>query len=508
MFTEKNLQQIKNHGLSEAEIIKQLTIFKKGIPFAKVVEAASAGNGIEVLSEKRQTDFASLFDSKKNELDLLKFTPASGAATRMFHFLHCFLEQFNFEKDGINEWLQKKENKDLKRFFSVSEKFAFSALVTESLHKKHPDFAYFEKGKQFYFFINEMLEETGLNLNETPKGLVPFHKYGENYVTAFGEQLYEAAYYATSNGIANLHFTVSEEHEEKFKKRYEEIQEAVENKTKIKFNISYSFQKKETDTIAATLENKAFLDENDDLIFRPSGHGALLENLNEVDADIVFIKNIDNVVSQNYVETIAFQKKVLAGKLISLQQETFEFVEELNSSNSSEETLNDAALFISKELNIKNIPINKEAILQILERPIRICGVVENTGAPGGGPFLIKDKNGNVSYQIVEMSQIDLNNPQQRALVEKATHFNPVDLVCGVRNYKGEKFDLLQFSDPDAGFISNKSHNGKPIKALELPGLWNGAMANWNTVFVEVPQITFNPVKTVNDLLNPVHQPK
>ncbi len=508
MFTEKNIKQIKNHGLSEAKIIKQLNIFNEGIPFANVVEAASTGNGIAVLSTKEQNHFASLFDDKIDELDLLKFTPASGAATRMFQFLHRFLDEFDFEKDNIDEFLQKEENNDLEKFFNSSKKFAFSDLVTESLHKKYPDFQQFEKGKQHYLFVKEMLEETGLNLNETPKGLVPFHKYGENYVTAFGEQLYEAAFYATSNGIANLHFTVSEEHEEKFKKRYEEIQETVENKTGVKFNISYSFQKKETDTIAATLKNEAFLDENDDLVFRPSGHGALLENLNEVDADIVFIKNIDNVVSQNYVETIAFHKKVLAGKLISLQQEIFEFVEELRSQNSSEETLNDAALFISKELSIKNTPIYKEEILKILERPIRVCGVVENTGAPGGGPFLVKDKNGKVSYQIVEMSQIDTNNPQQKALVDKATHFNPVDLVCGLRNYKGEKFDLLQFSDPDAGFISNKSHNGKDIKALELPGLWNGAMANWNTVFVEVPLITFNPVKTVNDLLNEVHQPK
>src|SRR5690606_9201207 len=213
MFTEKNLQQIKNHGLSEAEIIRQLTIFKTGIPFANVAEAASAGNGIEVLSEKRQTDFASIFDSKKDALDLVKFTPASGAATRMFEFLHCFLERFNFEKDDIDEILQKEENKDLKKFFNASEKIAFSDLVTENLHKKYSDFTNFEKGIQFYFFVKEMLEETGLNLNETPKGLVPFHKYGENYFTAFGEQLYEAAFYATSNGIANLHFTVSEEHE-------------------------------------------------------------------------------------------------------------------------------------------------------------------------------------------------------------------------------------------------------------------------------------------------------
>jgi len=508
MFTEKNLHQINNHGLSETKVLKQLQIFKEGIPFANVIEPAAAFNGIEVFSKTEQQEFVALFEVEKDKLDLLKFVPASGAATRMFKFLHQFLENYDFENKDFDAFLQKEENKNLKTFFESIEKFAFSPLVKAKLAEKYPDFENFKKGKQSHFFVKEMLEETGLNFSNTPKGLVPFHKYGKNYVTAFGEQLFEAAFYATSNGVANMHFTVSEEHEEKFKKRYEEVRQTIENKSGVKFNISYSFQKKETDTVAATLDNKPFLNENGNLVFRPSGHGALLENLNEVDADLIYIKNIDNVVSKDYVETVAFQKKVLAGKLISLQRKIFEFVEKLHSKNASDEVLKNASNFISEELFIKNTPMNKEAILNILERPIRVCGVVENTGAPGGGPFLIKNKNGDISYQIVEMSQIDKNNPQQKGLVEKATHFNPVDLVCGVRNYKGEKYNLSQFSDPNAGFISNKSYQGKEIKALELPGLWNGAMANWNTIFVEVPLITFNPVKTVNDLLNPVHQPQ
>jgi len=508
MFTEKNLQQINSHGLSEAKIKNQLEIFKNGIPFAQVVEPASADKGIEVFSEKERQHFATIFETEKDKLDLLKFVPASGAATRMFKFLHQFLEYYYFEENDIDKFLQKEENKNLKIFFDSIDQFAFSTLVKEKLNEKYADFENFEKGKKYYFFVKEMLEENGLNFSNTPKGLVPFHKYPEKYVTAFGEQLYEAAFYAATNGKANLHFTVSAEHEEKFKKRYEEIQETVENMTGVTFDISYSYQKNETDTIAATPENEPFLDENGDLVFRPSGHGALLENLNDVDADVIFIKNIDNVVSENYVETIAFHKKVLAGILVSLQEKIFEFVKEIHSGNPSEEILKNASEFISAELKIQNIPAEKETVLNILERPIRVCGVVENTGAPGGGPFLIKNKDGNLSYQIVEMSQIDLNNKEQKQLVEKATHFNPVDLVCGVRNYKGEKYNLLEFSDPDAGFISQKSYQGKPIKALELPGLWNGAMANWNTVFVEVPLITFNPVKTVNDLLNEVHQPK
>ncbi len=508
MFTEINLQQIKNHGLTEAQVQNQLNIFKKGIPFVNIVEAASENNGITVFSEEEQKELVSLFDAQKDSLDLLKFVPASGAATRMFKFLHQFLENFNPDTVNLESYLEKEENKNLKTFFNAKDSFAFSALIRERLLEKYPDYNTLTKAKQYSYFVQEMLNETGLNYSNTPKGLVPFHKYGDDYVTAFGEQLYEAAFYATTKGIANLHFTVSENHEAKFKNRFNEIKHLVEAKTGVRFNISYSFQKKETDTIAATLQNEVFFDDNGNLLFRPSGHGALLENLNALDAAVIFIKNIDNVVSEKYVETVAFQKKVLAGKLLSLQKKIFSFVEKLQQQNPSEVLLKEASQFITSELKIESNTLSKEVLLDILDRPIRVCGVVENTGAPGGGPFLIKDKNGKLSYQIVEMSQVDTANPQQNALVAKATHFNPVDLVCGLRNYKGEKYDLLAFSDPDTGFISTKSYCGKPIKALEIPGLWNGAMANWNTVFVEVPLITFNPVKTVNDLLSNVHQPK
>lgn len=506
MLSQNNMLQIKCHGLSEAEVMRQLQIFERGIPFANIVEAASAENGILVLSEKEQEDFVGLFESKSKDLELLKFVPASGAATRMFSFLHQFLEQFDPNKDNIILFLQKSENKDLKIFFNALENFPFSDLVFKQLYAKYPDFKNFEDGKRYYLFVQEMLEEGGLNFSNTPKGLVPFHRNGENYITAFGEQLYESAFYATSNGTANLHFTVSEEHLEKFRRRYFEIQDIVEKKAEVKFNISYSFQNKETDTIAATLDNKLFLDDEGNIVFRPAGHGALLDNLNNMDADIIFIKNIDNVVSENYVEVIAFHKKVLAGKLISLQQKIFKYVEELHTENPPEEILTEVLDFIINELKISSPTLHKKSLLNILERPIRVCGVVENTGAPGGGPFLVENSGGNKSYQIIEMSQIDLKNPKQKSFVEIATHFNPVDLVCSVRNFKGEKYDLKEFSDPDSGFISHKTYQGKPIKALERPGLWNGAMANWITVFVEVPLITFNPVKTVNDLLNEVHQ--
>lgn len=504
MFTEKNRKQIKAHGLSKLEVERQLAIFKRGIPFVHVMDSISIENGIEVFSESEQQHFVKLFETQKDKLDLLKFVPASGAATRMFKFLHRFLENYKPAQD-IELFLQKEKNKDLKLFFASVEDFAFSDLVFKRLESKYPGFKQFDKGRRFVLFVQEMLGKEGLNFNFIPKGLIPFHKHGNEYITAFEEQLYEAAFYGTSNGVANLHFTVSEEHKSKFKKRHEKIQHLVEKRTRTKFNITYSFQKRETDTIAATMDNKPFLDENGDLLFRPSGHGALLENLNEMDADIIFIKNIDNVVSEKYVGTVAFYKKVLAGRLISLQHQIFEWMEKLEPENASDGIVGEAFNFISKELKISGVSKSRDALLKILERPVRVCGVVENTGAPGGGPFVIKNKEGKISRQIVEISQIDLNNPEQKIFVERATHFNPVDLVCGVRDYKGKKYDLNKFADPDSGFISEKSYRGKHIKALERPGLWNGAMAYWNTVFVEVPLITFNPVKTVNDLLHEVH---
>lgn len=493
-------------GPSEAEIQEQLRIFKAGIPFVHIVEAASLNNGIEEYSHSEQQEFVRFFESAKDQLDLVKFVPASGAATRMFRDLHQFLADFDPDVDAIDQFLEKEENSGLKIFFGSIENFAFYNQVIEGLKTKYPDYDSYGKGKRYWLFVCEMLDENGLDFGNTPKGLIPFHKYDTDYRTAFDEQLFEGAYYAKSNGIANLHFTVSEDHLEKFQQRFDAIADRIASETNAEFKVSYSFQKKETDTVAATLNNELFLDEEGNPVFRPSGHGALLGNLNDIDADVIFIKNIDNVVSKNHVDEIAFQKKVLAGRLVSLQQKIFNYIEELQQGNHPESLINEIAEFIKKELEIPLAKFSKETLLKILNRPLRVCGVVENTGEPGGGPFLIRNRSGNNFYQIVEMSQIDLNNPQQKELVDQATHFNPVDVVCGVRDYKGDKFDLMKYSDPNSGFISEKSHEGKPIKAMERPGLWNGAMAYWNTVFVEVPLITFNPVKEVIDLLDNAHQ--
>ena len=337
--------------------------------------------------------------------------------------------------------------------------------------------------------------------------MIPFHKYNKYSTTSFEEQLYEAAFYASVKNEAYLHFTFSEEHVLAFKNKFEEIQNRVEKKTKTKIHISYSVQNKNTNTIAVNEDNKPFRDDRGELVFRPSGHGALLENLNQVDADIIFVKNIDNVVAEGYVEKIAFHKKLIAGKLLWLQKKIFHYLKKIEKEEISTDDFSEIKTFLWNELNIKYLPENIEGIERLLNRPLRVCGVVKNTGEPGGGPFWVKNGNGESILQIIEISQIDTQNSHQDSIVNEATHFNPVDIVCGVRDYKGQKFDLTDYTDPNAGIITQKSQGGKTLKALELPGLWNGAMSNWNTVFVEVPLITFNPVKTVNDLLKKEHRP-
>jgi hypothetical protein len=346
-----------------------------------------------------------------------------------------------------------------------------------------------------------------------PKGILPFHKYKTHIATAIEEHFYECVNYSSSNGNSNLHFTVSETHQNLFENIVTLIQPQIEKKTKTTINVSYSFQNKSTDTIAVDAKNNPFRDEKNKLFFRPGGHGALIENLNNLDADIVFIKNIDNVI-QNHAESIALYKKALAGILIELQQQVFQYLNQIE--ESQEENFDEIIAFIQNNLNIelqenfsKYTLENKISHLKnLLDRPIRICGMVKNEGDPGGGPFWVRDSKGNLSLQIVETSQVDLDNANQVKILTSATHFNPVDLVCGIRNYKNVKFDLTQFVDHNSGFIVEKTQNGKPLKSYELPGLWNGAMAKWITVFVEVPLITFNPVKTVNDLLKTAHQPQ
>ena len=507
MLTKTDLNQIENYGLSLKNLVGQIETFRRGIPYTKVITAASVGNGIEQISENKRQQYVNLYESKKDELEVVKFVPASGAATRMFKFLHAFLEHYDSEEEGLTRYIKNGNHTDLATFFASIKEFAFINSLRKKIRETHSNFKQSTKGQRSYLLAQTLLNEDGLNFSKLPKGLIPFHKYTKYATTPFEEQMYEAAHYAKVNGEVFLHFTFSENHLPYFKKEFEAIKKRVGKKTKTKFNISYSFQKKETNTIAVNEKNEPFRNADGKLVFRPAGHGALIDNLNDVSADVVFIKNIDNVVAEEYVENIAHYKKVLAGKLLWLQQRVFGYLEKLHQVEATDDILREVKSFMWNELNIKEIPDDKSFLIDVLDRPIRVCGVVKNTGEPGGGPFWVSNGEGRTSLQIVEMSQIDVENSHQAGIVSEATHFNPVDLVCGFRNFRGEKFDLSKYVDANSGFISSKSENGKPIKALELPGLWNGAMAHWNTIFVEVPPSTFNPVKTVNDLLKKEHRP-
>lgn len=505
-FTKKEIEQIKAHGLTEEKVLSDLVKFEEGIPFTHLISAATHNNGILTFSKEQQDTLVSFYEKNQDTLSIVKFVPASGAATRMFEHLHRFVDSYNPEEQKLNDYLKENDTQMLEAFLKGLPHFAFIKALRKKIRKLYPDYKFYKKGKRTYLLVKTLLGEEGLNYSILPKGLIPFHRYNKNTATAFEEQLLEAGHYATSQNQSYLHFTFSEQYVDTFKREFIDVKNRVERKAKCHFNISYSFQKSSTDTIAVTLNNKPFRDAEKKFHFRPAGHGALIENLNDIDADLVFMKNIDNVVVESQVEEIAFHKKILAGKLLEVQAKAFKLLKSIDKFPKDQTLLRDVRGFLASELNIKNLPESLETAKDILNRPIRVCGMVQNTGAPGGGPFWIQRPDGTTTLQIVELSQVDISDTHQMNIVKEATHFNPVDLVCGLKNYKGEKFDLLRYVNPNSGFISQKSHQGKTIKALELPGLWNGSMAHWNTLFMEVPLSTFNPVKTVNDLLKDSHQ--
>tara|TARA_R110000796_G_scaffold250788_3_gene380639 strand:+ start:43013 stop:44560 length:1548 start_codon:yes stop_codon:yes gene_type:complete len=512
VFSEKDKQQLISKGILEVKVLDQIETFKEGIPFVTLEKAAVISDGIIKFSTDDEKKLIQNFEDSKNEISLLKFVPASGAASRMFKAFFNFLEKYNPKKESLEDYFESTGDKDIKIFYDGLTKLPFYELIQKRIKGKTST-----KGEELYSFINDMLSEEELNFGFYPKGLLPFHNYGNFVATPFEEHLKEAALYANTNSGANLHFTISEQHGEMFNAEFDKIKERVSAATKTSFNVSYSFQKAETDTIAVTMSNELFRDTDGSLLFRPGGHGALIENLNEQDADVIFIKNIDNVVTSKSVNQVSNSKKILAGLLLKLQQRAFKYAALLeNESDLSFDLMIEIKSFLENDLNVRiSDNFNNYTIAQQIEilkdkinRPIRICGMVKNEGEPGGGPFWIKDKNENISLQIIESAQVDTSSDSQMKIFSNSTHFNPVDLVCGVKNYKGEKFDLLNFVDVKQGFITEKTKDGKDLKALELPGLWNGAMAFWNTIFIEVPLITFNPVKTVNDLLKPSHQVK
>lgn len=510
-FREKDILQIEEKGLSTDEVEEQIEIFRRGNIKVNITEAATVGNGISQINSAEKRELIEYYNQNKSKHSLIKFVPASGAASRMFKALHNFADEFNPEKHELREYLDSSGDTDLRKFFNHIEKLPFYEHALKKAKENHSEFEELSHDSRYKVLVKTILEADGLYLSNLPKGLVPFHKYQLHIATAFEEHLLEAAKYAEVDGIAKVHFTVAEGDKEKFEGEWNEIRERVEEKTGIKFEIEYSFQDPKTDTIAVDTDFEPFRTEDGNLFFRPGGHGALIENLNQLDEEIVFIKNIDNVVTEDALQNVVDNKKMLAGKLFQVQEKIYGYLELLEKGNVPSEKLDEIQNFLKEELYIRNVSgqdLFVEYLKDKLKRPIRVCGMVKNEGEPGGGPFLVKDKDGEISLQIIEGAQIDEDNPDQAKTAREATHFNPVDIVCSLKDHQGESFDLHEYVDEEMSFIADKTKDGKPLKALERPGLWNGGMAKWNTIFVEVPVETFNPVKTVSDLLKESHQPR
>jgi hypothetical protein len=510
MLTEKDRIAIRERGSDPETILKQLENFRKGFPFLQIIKPATTGDGITVLSSGEIADCSGVAEeSVQQGVRLQKFVPASGAASRMFKSL--------FEaRDKLSKGVSVQEvlnDKELKQFYSDLKRFAFYGELERKAGKPAGELMLKE-------ILDFVLTPQGLNYGNLPKGLLLFHRYGNSSRTAFEEHCVEGARYARNRDKSvHIHFTVSAEHQESFEALLNDIRKVYEEVTDSSLEITFSRQHASTDTVAVRPDNEPFRNEDGSLLFRPGGHGALLANLNDLDADLVFIKNIDNIAPDYLKGPTTTYKKALAGLLLKIQHRVFSYQQIFDTHHYyslDSVFLAEAANFLENVLHVKP-PENqyyteKEDLFFYLkskfDRPLRVCGMVKNQGEPGGGPFWAKNNDGSVSLQIVESSQVDTNDPDQKEILSRSTHFNPVDLVCALKNYKGDKYDLARFTDPLTGFIASKSKDGKELKAQELPGLWNGAMANWNTLFVEVPIETFSPVKTVNDLLRKEHQPE
>lgn len=499
MLTQHDLKQIAQKGISEQQIDTQLGQFKTGFPFLKLEAAAAIGKGIIVPTPIESKNYVAAWQQYKAQgKRVVKFVPASGAASRMFKDMFAFVDaDYDMPTTPF-------ENK----FFDHIRKFAFYNELDAACQKNNgKDIKTLMAEGNYKAIAANMLKAEGLNYGQLPKGLLLFHNYPEGPRTPMEEHLVEGAMYAASNGEAFVHFTVSHEHMELFKQKVAEKANFYSQKYGIRYDITFSEQKPSTDTVAANPDGTPFRNSDGSLLFRPGGHGALIENLNEIDTDIIFVKNIDNVVPDRLkADTVAW-KQIIAGLLISLQKKAFEYMHILDE-GATDAQLQEIARFVKDSLCVdpKDNTVDANYLRNKLNRPMRVCGVVKNVGEPGGGPFLTYNQDGTVSLQILESSQIDKSNTEYMDMFTKGTHFNPVDLVCAVKDYQGNPFDLPKFVDKTTGFISQKSKNGKELQALELPGLWNGAMSDWNTIFVEVPLSTFNPVKTVNDLLREQHQ--
>lgn len=504
-LNEKDLEVLNHKGITVEKLAEELRMLSEGFPYLKIEGAATPGRGISVLTPEMESQAEHMWEeylSKGGKV--LKMVPASGAASRMFKDLFAF----------VNGKHDKPESDFMNKFFDEIEKFAFFPMlnfVCLQLYGLSIDSLI--KEKRYKDVVKALIEKEGMNYGQLPKALLRFHKIEGTSRTAIEEHLAEGAQYAAGkDGNVHVHFTVSEDHLPLVDMKFEEVKGNLEHVYGVKYDLSTSIQKPSTDTVAANIDGTPYR-EKGALFFRPGGHGALIENLNDLDADVVFIKNIDNVVPDTRRADTLKYKKVLGGVLVGVKQKADEYCKILSKGVPSDDMIDEMLGFIHKVLCISNDNTESmdaaekaDYIFRKLNRPFRVCGMVKNEGEPGGGPFLAFNPDGTVSPQILESTQIDPDNKEARKMLKESTHFNPVDLVVCTKDWKGKKFNLPDFVDKATGFISQKSREGVEIKALELPGLWNGAMSDWNTLLVEVPVSTFNPVKTVNDLLRPAHQ--
>ncbi|MDY6845021.1 MAG: DUF4301 family protein [Thermodesulfobacteriota bacterium] len=519
IFSPNDIKQISTLGITEEQVRLHIDFFRKKPSYLKLNRPCTIGDGIRTIQKDEIQNLIAFHEDAARKGRLLKFVPASGAASRMFKVLLQFKElKQNLKRVTIAKKAKEKDKILQEMLLSIDgiKRFAFwndlkSVMKTSGIDiENHIDKDYMND------IIDFLLSPRGLNYANLPKGLLKFHQYSHCSRTAFEEHLVEAAdYVRDAEGICRLHLTISSEHKEKFDALLEEIRPRYEQKYKVNFHVGFSIQKRSTDTIAVDLHNQPFREKDGTLVFRPGGHGTLIENLNTIDGDIIFIKNIDNVVPDRLKYHTFLWKKILAGYLIKNQQRIFEYLEKMTTGKHEESSIEEILNFTQENLIIsppydwqhKSSKEQRDFLIHKLNRPIRVCGVVKNEGEPGGAPFWVEEKYGTLSLQIVESAQIDQQSEKQRAILNSATHFNPVDIVCGIKDFRGNSFDLRKYIDSDAVFITQKSKEGRDLKALEVPGLWNGAMADWITIFVEVPIITFNPVKTINDLLRKEHQP-
>jgi hypothetical protein len=510
---------IQELGRNRERILEQIELFKRPPSYLTLLRPCTLGDGIEKIEEDRVNGLVSTLEREALQGRCLSFVPASGAASRMFkELLHALDLDSGITRDKIVRKGEAGhgEARQILLFWDNIQRFAFYDDLEKAVSKAGLELNVLLEEGRIKEVVEFLLSERGLGYGSLPKGLLQFHKYVTGPRTPFEEHLVEAASFtADAQGKCRLHFTVSPAHLELFKSLLDRVRPYRERELGVSFQVTFSVQKESTDTVAVDLENRPFRLEDGEILFRPAGHGALIENLNDLQGDILFIKNIDNVVPDRLKGITGRWRKILGGRLLHLQNRVFSLLERLSPAGCEEPLLDEAADFLQRELSTGlpphfsvSSPAEKQAfLLERLHRPLRVCGMVRNLGEPGGGPFWVREKTGGSSLQIVESAQVDPRSEVQQAILAASTHFNPVDIVCGVRDRHGNPFDLRRYVDPDAYLITRKSHEGRELKALELPGLWNGGMARWITVFVEVPLQTFNPVKTVNDLLRDAHQP-